>query len=291
MTSTKTILAGLLLIVACSARSLLGAAVPSPVSYQHIIRHDPNFSIHIVTIDLSNPDVSLHVCRAGPQPKDSHWVTTLLPPSEIAAREGYDIAINGDFFEADKTVDAEGKNSGYVKGKLAAPEGPAISDGKLWFTNSTTRPALEIDRHDHITIATVKSHEHLAKSIQQAVGGNPIILVNGKKTKLTGRFATARHPRTAVGVSEDGTKLILLVVDGRQPDISIGMTLSEVADEMLKAGCYNAINLDGGGSSVLVMRDPATNKLRVMNSPSDTRERAVADVLCVKVKGPMPALP
>jgi exopolysaccharide biosynthesis protein len=282
----------LLLLTLCCTVPLLGAdSSSSPVSYQHIIRHDPNFSIHLVTIDLTSPKVSLHVCRAGPQPKDAHWVTTLLPPSEIAAREGYDIAINGDFFEADKTVDTEGKKSGYVKGKLAAPEGPAITDGKLWFTNSTTRPALEIDRHDHIIITTVKSHEHLAKSIKQAVGGNPIILVDGKKTVPSGRFATARHPRTAVGVSQDGTKMVLLVVDGRQPDLSIGMTLSDVADEMLKAGCYNAINLDGGGSSVLVMRDPATDKLRVMNSPSDTRERAVADVLCVKVKGPMPALP
>jgi exopolysaccharide biosynthesis protein len=281
----------LLLLTLCCAAPLLGADGPSPVSYQHIIRHDPNMSIYLVTIDLTSPKVSLHVCRAGPQPKSGHWVTTLLPPSEIAARDGYDIAINGDFFDADKTVDAEGKKSGYVKGKLAAPEGPAMTDGKLWVTNSTTRPALEIDRHDHIIITTVKSHAHLPSSIKQAVGGNPIILVNGKKTELAGRFATARHPRTAVGVSQDGTKLILLVVDGRQPDLSIGMTLSEVADEMLKAGCNTAINLDGGGSSVLVMRDPATGKLRVMNSPSDTRERAVADVLCVKVKGPMPKLP
>jgi len=78
------------------------------------------------------------------------------------------------------------------------------------------------------------------------------------------------------------------VVDGRQPKLSIGMTLAELSTEMLALGCAGALNLDGGGSSTLVVRDAATHQLIVRNSPSDGKERAVADVLGVTVNGPLP---
>jgi exopolysaccharide biosynthesis protein len=67
------------------------------------------------------------------------------------------------------------------------------------------------------------------------------------------------------------------------------MTLHELSIEMIRLGCYIAINLDGGGSSTMVYRDPNTHFLKVVNSPSDTRERAVAEVLGITVRGPMPA--
>jgi exopolysaccharide biosynthesis protein len=85
-----------------------------------------------------------------------------------------------------------------------------------------------------------------------------------------------------------GTKLTLLVVDGRQPKLSVGMTLRDLAKEMIRLGCYSALNLDGGGSSTMVYRDPATHFLKVVNAPSDTKERAVADVLGLTVRAPMP---
>jgi exopolysaccharide biosynthesis protein len=267
--------------------SLAGEA--SPVTYQHLVQHDPNYSIYILSIDLTDPRVAVHVCRAGAPPADKHWLTTLLPPSEIAQRQGYQIAINGDFFDADKTRDIEGKNTGYVKGKAAAPVGPAMTDGKLWCSHATTRPIVEVDNKDHVTI-TDFDPDSLSSSVRQIIGGNPVIVRDGKKLSLKSRFALARHPRTAVGISKDGTKLILLVVDGRQPDISIGMTLSELADQMLHAGCYNAINLDGGGSTVMVAYDPKLHHLRILNSPSDGKERSVADALCVEVHAPMPDL-
>lgn len=279
-----------LLIAFCWLVPASLAAEDSPVTYQHLVQHDPNYSIYILSIDLTDPRVAVHVCRAGAPPKgDQHWLTTLLPPSEIAQREGYQIAINGDFFDADKTRDIEGKNTGYVKGKAAAPVGPAMTDGKLWCSHATTRPIVEVDNKDHVTITDFEP-DSMSSSVRQIIGGNPVIVRDGKKLPLKSRFALARHPRTAVGISKDGAKLILLVVDGRQPDISIGMTLSELADQMLHAGCYNAINLDGGGSTVMVAYDPKLHHLRILNSPSDGKERSVADALCVEVHAPMPDL-
>ena len=91
-----------------------------------------------------------------------------------------------------------------------------------------------------------------------------------------------RHPRTAAGVSEDGHTLILVVVDGRQPGYSVGATLYDLGDLMIRYGADDAINLDGGGSTTFVYQPLAGPA--VMNRPSDGRGRAVANALGIWVK-------
>lgn len=279
-----------LALIPCAASA--APAEKSPVTYKHIVRHDPNMSIYVVTINLNDPRVSVHVARSGPDPDgDGPWLTTLLPPSEVAERDGFDIAVNGDFFDAKNTKDIEGRNTGYIRGKFAAPISLAMSDGNLWSKHTAENTALEIDNRDHASIVRLKPGQSIPSDVRQIVSGHPIIVRHGKPTKLTDRFAITKNPRTAVGLSRDGSELILLVVDGRQRKLSVGMTLPELAQEMIDAGCYTAMNLDGGGSSVLVLRDPATRQLHVINSPSDHKERSVADVLGVKVNAPLPPLP
>lgn len=113
--------------------------------------------------------------------------------------------------------------------------------------------------------------------IQDAVGGGPRIVragqvsVEAEEEGFSREFAQSRHPRTAVGLR--GRTLCLVAVDGRQPGYSAGVSLAELAELMLKLGCVEAMNLDGGGSTTLWVRD------RVVNSPSDGRERRVANAL------------
>ncbi len=254
-----------------------------PIQYQHIVRRDPNSSIHVVKINLKDPRVSVHVARGGADPDgDGPWLTTLLPTSEIAEREHYAVAINGDFFEAQATKDVEGRNTGYVRGKAAAPVGMAMSDGVLWHRSRTPRPYLEITSSN---VAKLENgSEPMDPAAREMVGGSQIIERDGRALTFTNAFATARHPRTAVGIDASGTELVLLVVDGRQPELSIGMTLAELSQEMIRQGCASAINLDGGGSTTLVYRNAKSKKLEVLNSPSDTKERSVADVLGVVEK-------
>jgi hypothetical protein len=119
--------------------------------------------------------------------------------------------------------------------------------------------------------------------VKEVVGGFTRIIHNGANYALQGyaedggtsTFATTRHPRTAVGFNQDSTRLMMVVVDGRQPALSLGMNLIELADFMLGLGCQEAVNLDGGGSSTMVIRD------KVVNSPSDGWERSVANALLV----------
>jgi exopolysaccharide biosynthesis protein len=120
---------------------------------------------------------------------------------------------------------------------------------------------------------------------EEAVGGHPVLVRDSAITAAardTNAFAITRHPRTAVGVGDGGRRLLLLVVDGRQAPWSAGMTLLELATLMQSLGASEAINLDGGGSTAMVVRDPDGGVLEVVNRPSDPGgERAVGNALAI----------
>jgi exopolysaccharide biosynthesis protein len=121
--------------------------------------------------------------------------------------------------------------------------------------------------------------------LRTVIGGWPRLIVHGQSVaaradSLEGtfpRFSSTRHPRTAVGLSADSSKLFLVTVDGRRESDS-GMTLEELARLMLQLGVYEGMNFDGGGSTTMVVNG------QVVNSPSDkTGERAVGSALLVVV--------
>lgn len=106
-------------------------------------------------------------------------------------------------------------------------------------------------------------------NLKEAVGGSRKFLVNGE---LNGNWPD-RHPRSALAFNADTTKFYLLTVDGRQSS-SAGMTLNEMGAFLKTVGASHALNLDGGGSTTLVVHN------EVANSPSDgTGERSVANAL------------
>ncbi len=127
--------------------------------------------------------------------------------------------------------------------------------------------------------------------LMEAISGGPRILRDGEvsieveKERLSRSFADKRHPRTAIGYSQDERVLFLIVVDGRDPGYSVGMSLQELAEFMrtrlaefsrAKTNAYQGLNLDGGGSTTMVVSE------QVVNKPSDpTGERPVANALLV----------
>jgi len=106
----------------------------------------------------------------------------------------------------------------------------------------------------------------------------PLLLWKGQrieepeKESISKVFCLARHPRTAVGVRADGT-LVFVTVDGRQPETSVGMSIPELTDLMLELGCVSAVNLDGGGSTTMVIDG------QVVNSPSGSSPRRNGDAI------------
>jgi exopolysaccharide biosynthesis protein len=120
-------------------------------------------------------------------------------------------------------------------------------------------------------------------SLKMSVTGASILVKDGKipeKFSFDLPYISQKNPRTAVGSSKDGKQLILVTVDGRQ-NSSIGMTQREIALLMQQLGAYNALNLDGGGSTTMVARTPGTNNIEVVNSPSDGGLRGISTALGV----------
>jgi hypothetical protein len=120
-----------------------------------------------------------------------------------------------------------------------------------------------------------------------ALSAGPILLQGGRQLKIRAKgegfqFSSMfeRHPRSCIGWNEEA--FFLVEVDGRQKGLSVGMTLDELGTLMMKLGCTEAMNLDGGGSATLWYRG------KVRNSPCDGREREVANSL-ILVKKEEPA--
>ena len=244
------------------------------------IQTNPPQRLFIARVDLTNPRLHLRVAPGGPDPDGPGiWETTLMTPTDIADREHLLLVVNGDFFLAKNIQDAEGAKSGYRAGQWARPEGTAMSDGITWSISAKPRPCLVIHKNGKLTMESLTNP---GTDDWDVVGGGPILLRNGAvvdaPAKPHKKF-DGPNPRTAVGLDAGGTTLTLLVVDGRKPGIANGMTIHELVTEMQRLGCRDAINLDGGGSSVLAVRDAATGTMKILNQPTDGRERAVADVL------------
>ncbi|MBL1215020.1 MAG: phosphodiester glycosidase family protein [Ignavibacteriae bacterium] len=158
------------------------------------------------------------------------------------------------------------------------------NESVLIINEKTISELTNIDERDSIKYF-LGTHPRIA-NIQSLIGGLPRLISNGKipetylgKESLASERFLLRHPRTAVGFTQDSTKLILVLADGRQENLSIGIELKKLAELMLELGCYNAVNLDGGGSSAMVVKN------RLVNSPSDkTGERKVHNFLYVTYK-------
>jgi exopolysaccharide biosynthesis protein len=119
------------------------------------------------------------------------------------------------------------------------------------------------------------------KRAANIIGGGPQLIKNGRveitnaAEKILPSFVSDGHPRTAIAKLKSG-QILLVTVDGRQPGESIGMSLTMLADLLIEFSAVEAINLDGGGSTTMVIK----NKL--VNKPSDaTGERPVSDAILV----------
>jgi hypothetical protein len=98
--------------------------------------------------------------------------------------------------------------------------------------------------------------------VKESVGGSPILVKDGKRwfTDPGDNFTDGRHPRTVVGWTPAGD-VLLVTVDGRQPDVSVGMSLFEATDFLLGLGATEAMNLDGGGSTTFVQSGNVVNRV------------------------------
>ncbi|MGH7177943.1 MAG: phosphodiester glycosidase family protein [Tepidisphaeraceae bacterium] len=265
---------------------LLLAPARWPVELRPVGHEVPPLHYYVVIVDLTDPRVSLRVCPGEPDPDgpSGKWHTALQTVRTVADREHLDVAINGNFFSTRETHQFGGRKISYFAGNWARLAGWAMSDGVL-FGDQPSGASLVVDRDGRVRIGSFI--EGLPPGTTQAVSGLEMLVSDGRANAND----KERAPRTAVGIDKDGQKLVIMVVDGRRSDWSEGMTSVDLAREMMRLGCHDAMQLDGGGSATLAMRQPEDDAARLISRPSDGHdlpislsiERPVACILGVKV--------
>ena len=171
-----------------------------------------------------------------------------------------------------------------------------FTDSSDKYAFATQSPLKSLKTHSPVSMrnqysATTSDSSEQAKhfkfrkwKMHTAVGGGPVLLqqgeifiTNNEERKFAGNAIHDRHPRTAMGYTGDG-KLIILVVQGRFPGEAEGASLVHLANIMKELGCVEAMNLDGGGSSCLLINGKETI------APSDKKQRAVPAVFMIDTK-------
>ena len=275
----KTLLWGIsILLILAAVATVYYWGRPAPVEmreelypcvvYYRRVHYVPRMMVaHIVTVDLTCKNIDVLV--TPPEKGDKTNPLRAQTTSQFAKESNVQVAINGDGFSPWRS------NSIFDYyphvGDPIKPNGFAASRAKEY--GEVKGPTLFINSSKDATFGEAY------RKVYNAVSGMSWLVKDKQPVPDLNDVRTA--PRTAIGLDGPGTRLIMIVIDGRQPLYSEGATVKEMADLMIYYGGDNAINLDGGGSSTLVIQDPQTGQYKVMNSPIDLyipgRERAVGN--------------
>jgi len=266
------------------------APAAGPIRFERFERPGPLAGV-VARIDLRDPRVSVKVAMADGSGTEGgkDCAGRLEVPSALARKHNLAVAINASFFRASpKTIDGQAVT--YFVGNCASPVGWHYSEGRLRTRPAEARLRAAAVLHTSGRMTLHASLEKLPPDVRYAVGGNAMVLDAGRV--IAKASDTVRHPRSAVGLSEDGNTLLLVAVDGRAEGHSQGATLAELGELLKGFGGWDAINLDGGGSTALVIKDPLTGVFTVANRPSGVAvglpglpaERPVVDVLGVVLR-------
>ena len=245
----------------------LGALLPTAASagdtwtapydgVRRLLRTTTNpWRIHALVVDLSVPGVRFEATATAQRKRT---------PSAFAKLVAAQATINGDFFSY----------TDYSTSGLAAGAGGAWTDTK----DTTGAGTFAFDKDAaRVEISTPSAVVPFDKTwMRGVVSGHPMVVSDSvAQPNGTDPLCTGRNPRTAVGVSKDAKTVYMVVVDGRSTT-SLGMTCAELGTLMKGLGAWDALNLDGGGSSAMYVTG-----VGIVSKPSDGSERTVANHLAL----------
>lgn len=238
----------------------------------HFTRHEYFKSNQFVAI-LEIPSQSAHALRLAYEP-------VRTKTSDIARRHQAVAAINGSFFDMDK-------HNPVCFLRIDGQDVGENTPGKDTVNRKYYQYGTLLISSDSVCIARTDSSRVWESTLPDSniMTAGPLLLYHGEKQSVRQdrTFVSNRHNRTAVGIRPDGT-ILLLVVDGRTKE-SEGLTINELTKTMKWLGCTDALNMDGGGSTTLYVRDYPYDG--IVNHPSDNGrfdhqgERGVANAILV----------
>ncbi|MCF7730092.1 MAG: phosphodiester glycosidase family protein [Akkermansiaceae bacterium] len=255
-----------------------GADQPAPVvGWSESLKKPRPLRLHFLRIDLTDSRIEPCVVLAddpdGPGPAEAK----LTRSSELANRTpGLLAAVNANAFAHLATATPAERKRGWFAGKSVDIQGLAAADGRIRSEPQAGRISFWFDaaKQPHLGPPTATG------LVRQGVADWGELLLTGGK--VVAKPASVLHPRTLAGFDPARHWLLLVVVDGRQPGTSEGMSLPEAAVLMQQHACSEAINLDGGGSSILLQKQPDTPGFTIINHPSDGVPRPLPVMLGVR---------
>lgn len=235
--------------------------------------------VHIAKISIEDSTLKL---SHTPNPKRTEF-NSATSTTQALAQHSADLAINGSFFTPFK--DKHLLDYYPHTNDPTMPIGQTMSDGLLHGKYKLEWPKLVIDFDGNTYIAGEEIKD--TSRLKTIISGRSIIVDSGmlvNNMQDISADSVKPYPRTAVGLSKEKTILWLIVVDGKQPGYSRGLTLTELGNFMIEIGVYNAIELDGGGSSTMAWRTN-NNNFQLLSRPSHAKipkwERPVANHILI----------
>lgn len=159
--------------------------------------------------------------------------------------------------DAKAGINASGFSVSYVNSETYqySVAGPVIIDGKIISDGGSTGwggGIIGFTYNNKLLLTKKSAYEAVKMGVRDGMSFGPFLIVNGEVATFKGNGGYGIAPRSAIGQRQDGI-VLLLVIDGRRPGHSLGVDMVELTNIMLKYGAYNASNLDGGGSSSMVV--------------------------------------
>ena len=232
------------------------------LEYQYIEIQKPRINrAHILRVDLKNPNIKPSIIVAKDPDGSGPAEAELTNPFKLANKNEVLAFINTNPW--DSFPNKEGKrNRNWFEGQPVDIDGLAISGGKIRSNTQPRESSIWLNNEGQLILGGKPVNEE----VQEAMNGFQLITKEGN---IIVSPDNSIHPRTAIGTNKNGTLIWLVVVDGRQKGYSEGMNLFELASLMVDLGCWNATNMNGGGSSIMGMIE-ADGMIKLMNSPSDS---------------------
>ncbi len=220
---------------------------------------------YLATADINRDDVNVYANYGDNDPSKGWQMQTVKDQMTAAQNNNADI----ENFNVIAGVNGSGFNMG-----TGEPSGLLIMDGVV-YQDVNNQGFFGIDYDGNAVIGTTEEYNTKYKGkLKEAISGFSGVLIKDGKI-VASKDNTTRASRTAVGITATG-KVVFMVLDGRQEPISCGGSMYEIAQILYEAGCVQAVNLDGGGSSTYVAKQEGADTFEVTNKPSDGYARSVS---------------
>ena len=239
---------------------------------------------YIATADITRDDVQVFANYNNNDPA-SGWGMQRVLDQANAAQEKYGNP-DSEYYIPNYNVVASTNGAGYDM-STGEPGGLLVMGG-VEYHAINSNGFFGILKDGTPVIGTTQEYNTIYKGqVQEGIAcfGSTLVKNGEVCINRTEDYYTDRASRTAVGITKTG-KVVLMVLDGRQEPFSCGGSMQEIAQIMLEAGCVEAVNLDGGGSTTYVAKQPGTEELAVVSRPSDGAARSVSTSLMMVSTAP-----